>query len=205
MLSAGQHCKAGTREAETRVAKWPTGWREATLRASGIPVSQFALDVLSGWQQSTPVDPWTNNPLGMPTGGNRVPSALNTPYAAFPTMQAFRDSFKRFTNSTAGKSLLHVMISAQSMPAAWREIHALHWPASITESEYPSVILDTVVKRYTDKVQARSAEPPTGTGTPKATPEVHQAVRLQSQALMSATAAFTDARKAIQHIVRSIG
>lgn len=181
---------------------WPTGWREATLRASGIPVSQFALDVLSAWQQSTPTEAWTSNPLGMPARETGMPRALNTPYAVFTGMGAFIDTFKRFIKTKRGAGLLHTLISASRLSDAWREIHGLSWPANDTETDYPTVLLDMVEQTYRTKLMTKPAADRKSVGTALASPQVHEAVRLQGYALHDAAKHFNSGHEAIAAIIR---
>lgn len=193
----------GTEELEI-MASWPTGWQRATLRASGIPVTQFALDVLSAWQQSTPTELWTSNPLGMPVSAIAPMRAMNTPYAAFVTMQDFRDAFKRWSKTSLGHNVLDALISAQSYSDAWREIHALKWPANRTESEYPVKLMDKVSAAYTDKVTARARKPPTTTGQTHASPDVHLTMNKQAALLHRAATYLDGASAGIAHIMKGM-
>lgn len=186
------------------MATWPTGWQRNVLRASGIPVTQFALDVLSAWQRSTPVEPWTNNPLGMPALGSGAPTALQTPYAAFPTMQAFQDAFKRYLKSSKGHNVQDALLSAQSNSDAWREIHALNWPANKTESEYPVALMDMVSAAYTDKHAGKQRKPARTTGSTHAPPDVHDAMRKQSNLLHQAANGLDSASAGIAHIMKGM-
>lgn|SRR5487761_129025 len=187
------------------MAGWTQAWRERVLRAGGVPVTQYALDVLSAWRRSTPTEPWTNNPLGHPARGSGAPEALDTPYAMFPTINDFTAAMKRLLKSPAGKQLLHTLITSDSYATAWREIHALKWPANLTESDYPAVLLDMVEQTYRDKLSRTSKEKRKTAGTQQASPDVHMAVRQQGYALHDAMTSFGDGRKAIAHIVRSLG
>lgn len=186
------------------MASWPTGWREATLRAAGIPKTQFALDVLAAWQQSTPTEPWTNNPLGMPSKRDGTMSALYSLYAYFNTMVAFRDEFKRFTKSTKGRNVLDALLLGQSYSDAWREIHALAWPGNETESEYPVKLMDMVEAAYTSKTQHKTRDMPTTSGSTHAPPDVHDAMRRQGHLLHHAANSFSNASDAIAHIMKGM-
>lgn len=187
------------------MAGWPDDWRQRVLRASGIPVSQFALDILSAWRKSTPMEPWTNNPLGYPYTGSKANSALNTPYAAFVTIGNFADAMKRLLKSNRGTALLHELISANSLASTWREIHALKWPASLTETDYPSVLLDMVEEQYRTKLQTTPKAERRGTGSTMASPAAHEATRNQGLALHHAATAFADGKTAISYIMRRLG
>lgn len=185
--------------------KWPQDWREQILVASDIPVTPFALEVLAAWRKSTPCEPWTNNPLGIPAQGFGMPRALDTPYAVFPLYSAFVKAITSHLSSNKGKGLASALISADSKPAAWREIHAQQWPANQTESDYPAVLMDEITSAYTDSVQRASDRKRTSAGTQLASPQAHEAVKQQGMALHHAATTFSDASRAIAHIMRRLG
>jgi len=184
---------------------WPSGWREATLRAAGIPVSQFALDVLAAWQRSTPVVPATYNPLGMPAKGTSNVNYLKTPYALFSGVGSFTKAFATFASSNKGAELLHALTAAESLSDVYRAIHALGWPANKTETDYPSALLDMLEANYRAKLATRTVATRTTSGIVQAPPSVHAAVRQQAAVLHHAATQFSDASKAIRHIVRGLG
>lgn len=126
------------------MADWPSGWREATLRAADIPVTQFALDMMSAWQRSTPLQPWTDNPLGFPAGFRSAPSVYNTKYALFPSMQAFRVAFVDLMSRPQGRPVRDALSTQDKPSVIWRAVRALGWPANDTETDYPSAILDQI-------------------------------------------------------------
>lgn len=187
------------------MATWPDSWRENALRASGVPVTQFALDVLSAWRQSTPTEPWTNNPLGMAAKDTGKPRALNTPYAVFTSIGDFTTAFKRFMKSGNGTALLHQLISANSLASTWREIHALKWPANATETDYPAVLLDRMEEAYRSKLATKAASERKSAGTQQAPQVVKDAAKLQGMALHHAAKSFADGRQAIGYLVRRLG
>jgi hypothetical protein len=186
------------------MAQWPTGWQHTTLRACGIPVTQFALDVLNAWQQSTPTAPWTGNPLGMP--GSSAVSVLSPAgkYRTFITMRQFRDEFKRFLKSSKGKGIYEAILMGQSYSDAWREIHALCWPGNDTESEYPIKLMDMVEAAYTSKQEHKTRDIPKTSGQTHAPPDVHDAMRKQSHLLYQAAKHFSDASTGIAHIMKGM-
>lgn len=186
------------------MAGWPDQWRERVLRASGIPVTQFALDALTAWQRSTPTEPWTNNPLGYPAQGGNPPSALGTPYGMFVTINQFVQAVKGVLKSRQGEQLQHELISAHSLSAVWREIHGLNWPANATESDYPSVLLDMVEESYRQTVRRKTGGKRRSAGTQLANHDVHEAVRAQAEALTHAVSHFTTGSAAIRSIVRRL-
>lgn len=184
---------------------WPTGWREHTLRGAGIEINQFALDVLHLWEQATPTDRWTNNPLGMPSHGYSAPRAMNSPYAAFPTMTAFYKAFRVAAHAKEGKPL-HVMLSTSDKHSeAWRVIHSLKWPANDTETDYPATLLD---KLTADAVAKLKVSPKSQRKTVGVAPDVksqHQQVHAQTTAVHHAVNHINDASRAIEYIVRRLG
>lgn len=183
---------------------WPDDWRQRVLRASGVPVTQWALDVLAAWRRSTPVESWTNNPLGVPYHGSKANRALSTPYASFVTIGDFANAMKRLLKSNRGTALLHELISANNVAAAWREIHALKWPGNLTETDYPSAVLDMVEASYREKIQTSTKAQRRGTGSTMAAPALHEATRAQGLALHHAATAFSDGKQAIGYVMRRL-
>lgn len=146
------------------VTSWPAAWRETLLESTGIPITRFALDVLSAWQQSTPTSPWTNNPLGLRPGSSRIPLALGTPYGAFPSMRDFGIAFIGLLHTKNGREVFDQLAIGDSLSGAWRTIHALGLPANHTEQDYPHILLDMVEASYRDKVTSRDMGTSRGTG-----------------------------------------
>lgn len=175
------------------------------MRAAGIPVSQFALDVLSAWQKSTPVVPATYNPLGMPARGTSNVQYLGTAYALFSGIGAFTKAMATFLASNKGADVRHALELSESLSDAYRAIHALGWPATKTETDYPSALLDMVEAQYRAKLATRTAANRKTTGTVQAPPAVHAAVRQQAAVLHHAATQFSDAAKAISYTVRGLG
>lgn len=184
---------------------WVSGWREATLRAAGITVSQFALDVLSAWQKSTPVVPATFNPLGMPAKGTSNVKYLGTLYALFPGIGAFTRAMATFLATPKGAELRHALEAAESFSDAYRAIHALGWPANKTETDYPVALLDMLEASYRAKLATRTVANRKTSGIVQAPPAVHAAVRQQAAILHTAATQFSDAAKAVSYTVRGLG
>jgi hypothetical protein len=134
-------------------SEWPDGWISATLREADIPVTYFARTVLLKWQQSTPMLPYTNNPLGMPAIKGVTGELMQTGYAMFATMKLMRQQFVKFVKSPAGHNLHEALAVSESAAKAYRAIHALKWPALTTETDWPSAVLDMT----TESQQARLA------------------------------------------------
>lgn len=136
------------------IGQWPSAWREVTLRNLGLNISPRALTALSAWQLSTPVQPWTNNPLGMPAFGNGAPRALNTAYASFPTMDAFYKALVIALSHREGIAVKEHLANADDYGALWRSINALKWPANDTETDHPSRMLDLLELGYRESLQS---------------------------------------------------
>lgn len=133
---------------------WPTSWRELALDHIGIAITDHAMSVLRDWHLSTPTQPWTNNPLGLPALGNNVPEAMGTPYGAFPSHDEFRKALKRLVDSGGHMPVSHALQDGTSVARAWRTINGLNLPGSSTETDYPSVLLDRADGSYRSKLQA---------------------------------------------------
>lgn len=175
------------------------------MRAAALPVSQFALDVLSAWNKSTPVVPATYNPLGMPAKGTSNVPYLGTQYALFSGIGAFTTAMSKFLASSKGAELRHTLDAAESLSDAYRAIHALGWPANKTETDYPSALLDMLEAQYRAKLATRTTEKRKTTGTVQASPAVHAAVKQQAAVLHHAATQFSDAANAIRYTVRGLG
>jgi hypothetical protein len=184
---------------------WPTGWREALLRETGIPVTQFALDVLASWCQSTPTEPWTNNPLGLPAKGNSAPQALNTPYALFHTTGRFRKAFTALLETTPGKDLRLVLTHGTSHGQAWRTINGMSLPANVTETDYPSALLDRLTDDYRATLTDVKPDQRKTAGAQLASPKTHDDMRSQQRALHEAVTTFNKGSEAMAHIARRLG
>jgi hypothetical protein len=139
------------------VSNWPDGWRTAVLNDAGLPVSDFTLKTLQAWSDSTPILPYTNNPLGMPYVKGRTSQLMRTGYAMFPQMSDMRLAFTAFVNSPAGSDVHDALALGEKYSDAWRAIHALPWPASTTETDWPSAILDLTSESYREGAQSVSS------------------------------------------------
>lgn len=187
------------------MSTWPTGWRQHALRHADVPITQFALDVLHSWEQATPTDRWTNNPLGMPASGYSAQRAFASPYAAFPTMQEFYTAFRTAVHAGHGKPLLTALGAQDKYSVAWRAISQLNWPASKTETDYPTHLLDRVTEGLPKGWKTHKPEDrKTVGGTAHATTETRIAAT-QAAALHHASSNINDAARGIEYIVRRMG
>lgn len=184
---------------------WPTGWREHTLRAADVPIEQFALDILNLWEQATPTDRYTNNPLGMPHHGFGAPRALQGDYAQFPTMQAFYSAFAKAAHTGSGKPLFTALAVNDKHSAAWRAINQLNWPANATETDYPATILDRVTEKLPAHWKVSAPEDRKTVGVQGNTNAVRPNTVIQNLALHHAAHNIVDGTKAIEYLVRRLG
>lgn len=145
--------------------KWPDGWKEAVLADLGVEKTPFLMAVLQAWQQSTPLDPYTNNPLGMPFKPGVNSRLLNTGYGMFASMPDFRRAFVLFVNGGDGYALHQALLNNDSYAPAYRAIHGLGWPANATETDYPSAVLDLVSESTRTRLQTTDPADRTTSGT----------------------------------------
>lgn len=138
------------------VYKWPDGWREALIADMGVDRSDFLMTTLQAWQESTPLQPYTNNPLGMPFVKGSVPQLLSTNYGLFRDMAQFRAAFVQFIMSGTGYNVRSALLGGESLGPLYRAIHALGWPGNATETDYPSQLLDLMTASVRAKLQTAS-------------------------------------------------
>lgn len=183
---------------------WPTSWRENLLRHAGIPVSRFALDILSAWEKSTPTQPWTNNPLGLSAKQAGMPPALNTPYAVFPSHGHFRVAFGQLIQQPPGSDLALALLNEGDHAGIWRVINGLNLPANQTETDYPANLMDMIESKYRVKLKPTkpSKRRSAGGGEPVVNP--HHPVILAAKRLHKASAEFQSLNDAIRHITRGL-
>lgn len=137
---------------------WPDGWIPATLMDADLPVTDFTKRALLAWNATTPILPYTNNPLGMPAVKGKTSELMRTGYAMFATMPLFRRAFAEFIASPAGHAVGYAIGASGKYSEVWRAVHVLRWPANTTETDWPSGILDLTSQSYRD--QASSVDSP---------------------------------------------
>lgn len=130
---------------------WPDGWVTAALKDAGLPVTDFTTKIMYAWNRSTPILPYTNNPLGMPAVKGKTLELMKTGYAMFVTMGHFRSAFAGFINSHAGQDVRDAFHLSDKFSEAYRAIHSLKWPANTTETDWPSAVLDLTSEAYRNK------------------------------------------------------
>lgn len=132
---------------------WQAGWREALISDLGVDRSDFLMSVFQAWQESTPLQPFTNNPLGMPFVRGSVPELLNSGYGLFSDMAQFRQSFAGYVHGPYGAGLKSALLTGESLGKAYRAIRALDWPGNRTETDYPSAVLDLMTANVRARLQ----------------------------------------------------
>lgn len=183
---------------------WPTSWRQDALRSIGVEVSQHALDVLRDWHASTPVQPWTNNPLGLPAYGNGAPEAMGTPYAAFPDHGAFNDALALLASRGGHLPIQHALHPDTSIARAWQSIHALDLPGNGTETDYPAVLLDRVAEKYRKKLQTVPVSERKSMGEGIKAVDMHHPVIQAARGIHHAAANIRDVSEAIRYLTQRI-
>lgn len=145
--------------------KYPDGWREALISDLGLEPSDFLMSVFRYWQESTPLQPYVNNPFGMPYVSGVTPELQNSGYALFRDMAQFRAAFVAFVNGGHGQAIRKALTDASSLPAVYRAVHGLGWPGNKTETDYPSGILDLMTDEDRSRLQTTSPDKRKTAGT----------------------------------------
>lgn len=183
---------------------WPTTWRKSALQAADIEPSPFALKALSLWQKSTPTQPWTGNPLGLPQQGYSSRVVPHTQYALFLKYSQFYEAFARAI-STERSGIIKVLLqSGDSVAKLWREIHDMGWPATGTENDYPREIHYWIGDEFRAKL---NIQPKTVYRTSGATAQSHinnHLIMQAHRAMITAVQAKLDLASAIQFIHKGV-
>lgn len=186
-------------------SEWPDGWITATLKDAGLPVSDFTKRALTAWQKSTPMLPYTNNPLGFAAVKGVTLELMRTGYAMYPTMGDFRKAFTKLISSQTGQQLHQALALDEKYSQVWRAISALSLPAAQTETDYPSAVLDLTSESY--RQQASSVSDPserTTSGTLGTQTAFGAGTGYSSRRAASVASAISDATKAFQQNMRGL-
>jgi hypothetical protein len=181
---------------------WPSTWVTQALTAAGIPVTVGTHNVMRAWKRSTPLQPYTNNPIGMPAGSSGAPALLRTGYALFPSMSAFYAAFATFMKTYQGHLLAADMIGEAPYPESWRDIAALNWPGSVTETDYPSALLDLTTEAYRLSVKATPASDRKTSGQVQPRTEAASVVLANARSVANAVGAISDATTRNSYLLR---
>lgn len=184
---------------------WPTRWRQQVLEALEIPVSQHGLNVLKAWKDSTPLEPYSNNPLGLDAKRANLPKVGGTNYAQFRSLSHFRSEIVRLGNTVAGHKVKAALTEGATYSEAWHAIRALNTPGKHSEDDYPTHVLALASKAYEEGAPKRKTGRRKTTGVVNKPPTPHEGARMQAQALHHAAQHFQDHTKAINYIVKRLG
>lgn len=180
---------------------WPSNWKAQALTAFSMPVTPEAIKVLSAWRQSTPLDPWTNNPLGIPASMAGMAKVPGTTYAMFPRISMFYAALRKFAATPHGRALVSELSSLDGYGPVWRAIAALDWPGSKTETDYPAKVLDLADESFRASVMTADPSQRKTSGVAKAPTAVHDAMREQARSIVQATRAFNNATDATKYLI----
>ena len=136
----------------------PSNWTDLALSALATPADDTTRAIMRAWRKSTPLPEFVLNPIGMPAGSRGAAAYLGTGYAIFPSMTAFLVALAAFADTYQGQRLSAAISGESPYPGAWRAINALGWPGGITETDYPSAVLDLAETAYRESVGATPSD-----------------------------------------------
>jgi hypothetical protein len=181
---------------------WVTTWTRSAARASGIEPTPYALKALALWNKSTPTEPWTINPVGIPASGYARRMVPGTKYALFNKYSEFNDALAKFLSTPAGMEIKTLLQSGDSTVKLWRAIHDLDWPAAKTESDWPELIHDWIGEEYRALLNIKPKSSSRSTGTVGGIkPNEHLIVNAQRR-MVTAAQTKLDLTKAIGFITQ---
>lgn len=182
---------------------WPSTWIGHVLDAAGIESTGGTRAIMRAWKDSTPLPPYTNNPIGMPAGSSGAPALMNTGYALFATVDLFYSAFATFVKSYQGKVLVKAMTGDNPYPETWRVISTLRWPGSLTETDYPAVLLDMTADSYRESVAASTPGNRKTSGVVGQEPPNKSYVLENARNLAQAGKSINDATELMRHLIRN--
>lgn len=200
--TVARHVQCATAEGMRGMASWPERWRVLALESARIPVTADTLEIMRAWQHSTPLQPYTNNPVGMPASIAGTPSVQGTGYAQFNSPRDFYRAFGKFARTPAGRSLIDAMRKDSPFPAAWRAISSLGWPGSATETDYPSAVLDLTSKSFREAIGATQRERRKTSGTVGATRRDNSAIIESARIVVHASKAIKDTGALVRYLAK---
>lgn len=181
---------------------WPSTWIASALDALGVPANHDTIAIMRAWKDSTPISPYSNNPVGMPFATLGAPRFAGTNYAAFGTIDGFYAALASFGRSAAGRKLARDMLSESPYAAVWRDISALKWPGSATETDYPAAILDLTTESYRASVNATIPSARKTSGEVIIPSLARSRVIEQARSVAQAAQAITDTNQAVTYLLR---
>jgi hypothetical protein len=184
--------------------QWVSTWKKSALQAAGLEPTPFALKALSLWSKSTPMEPWTKNPIGIPAKGYYKRIVPGTPYALFLTYSDFSKAFTTALDSESGGYIKLLLNDGKSIAKLWRAIHELNWPGATTENDYPREIHYWIGDDLREKMNIPPATPHRSSGTTTPAHITHQQVLATQRAMITAHQTKQDLHNAILFITRGV-
>lgn len=183
------------------MSKWASTWDRSALQAAGIEVTAFAKKAMALWNKSTPTEPWSHNPIGIPAGKYGKRKIPGTKYALYLTDADFNAAFSVAIRSERDGAILALLSSGDSVAKLWREINSLDWPAAATENDWPREIREWVGDDYSSKLNMPAKTPHRSTGSTGMSTTSHQAVINSTKAMITAAQTKRDLASAIKFII----
>lgn len=184
--------------------EWPSTWRKSVLLTLEIEPTAFAHKALALWQKSTPLEPWTRNPLGVPAVGSPRRTVTGTKYAIFPSYAEFNRALATALGGDGGMAVKAYLSDDGSISKLWRAIADLKWPASETESDYPAEIQNWMGETVSYRAGTGDKRGKRSSGTTGGLSSSEQRVMQAHRAMVTATQAKLDLASAINFIVRGV-
>lgn len=183
---------------------WVSTWPQSALRAAGLEPTPFTVKVLQLWNKSTPTQPWTVNPIGIPAKGYTRRVVPQTSYALFNTYRDFSAAFAKALETPAGKTLRIHLESGESIAKLWRTIHEFGWPGADTESDYPALIHEWIGDQYRDMLNIPSAPVRKSSGATAQTHLNNHRVMEAHRLMITAAQTKLDLSTAIKFITKGV-
>jgi hypothetical protein len=187
------------------MAVWASTWPLSALRAAGIEPTPYARRTLALWNKSTPTEPWTRNPIGIPAKGYGVRKVPNTEYALFLSQQEFNDAFVKAMSGEAGGRIPGLIQSGESPAKLWRAVNGLPWPAAKTEGEWPYLLYVEIGEEYRKKLGVKDPQPSRSSGSHGYNPMANMTMHQHMARMGEAISAKLDLASAIRHTLGSSG
>jgi hypothetical protein len=112
-------------------------------------------------------------------------------------MAAFYAAFKIEAHSKAGKPLYTALAAQDKLTVAWRAIHTLEWPANMTETDYPSTILDAVTDGSVAAMNVSKSSDRRSVGLGQTRSDVHAVIQTHGQQFDQSAVNISGASRAL--------
>ena len=136
------------------MSTYPADWTIRALAALHVRPTVANVAIMNAWQQSTPLPPEANNPIGMMPHYPMSFRWKGTSYAGFDDISYFYNALTRFGASFPGNRVTNALSDGARAQDAWSAIRELGWPAVFTETDYPASVLDMCSSGFRESVQA---------------------------------------------------